>query len=459
MSSSQRPLGQAIDSPMTRVALGIGLVVMALVLLVQALLMLAVDGVTDDYVRRFMRGTVDMLVKELAPLDAAARQQRVKVLDELFAYPVVIVPASELKPSEQRQLQAGELLVHGFNRKVYAALPTLPTAVTSEGPQALPVQQVLRLGPLNADDHPGNELRLPRELWMQLAAALSLALLVFGLAAWLLRPIWRDIRALQQAADDMTAGRFDSPVPEPESRLFAPIAAGARATLERLAAALATQRELTGAVSHELRTPLARLRFAIDALVDEDDPARRELAVQACDRDIDELDALIDTSLMLARLDMGALQAQCEAGDLRTLLMSEAQSLAPLLEGRALQTELAGLPDAVRFDGRLLPYGLRNALRNAARHARSRIALSAWVEAGQLHLAVDDDGEGVPEAQREAVFTPFKRLDRAKERGSHGFGLGLAIVRRVAEAHGGEALMQAAPGLGGARLLMRWPLS
>ncbi|MEJ6005865.1 ATP-binding protein [Paucibacter sp. AS339] len=441
-------------SPMTRVALGIGLVVMALVLLVQALLMLAVDGVTDDYVRRFMRGTVDMLVKELSPLDAPARQQRVKVLDELFAYPVVIVSANELKESERQKLQAGELLVHGFNRKVYAALPA---AGLIKG-QVLPVQQVLRLGPLNADDHPGNGLHLPRELWVQLAAALSLALLVFGLAAWLLRPIWRDIRALQQAADEMTAGRFDSAVPEPESRLFAPIAAGARATLARLAAALATQRELTGAVSHELRTPLARLRFAIDALVDEDDPARRELAVQACDRDIDELDALIDTSLMLARLDMGALQAQCEPGDLRALLLSEAQSLAPLLEGRELQTELAGLPDAVRFDGRLLPYGLRNALRNAARHARSRIALTAWVEAGQLCLAVDDDGEGVPEALREAVFTPFKRLDRAKERGSSGFGLGLAIVRRVAEAHGGVALMQAAPALGGARLLLRWPL-
>ncbi|MFY7867542.1 ATP-binding protein [Roseateles sp.] len=455
MALSQRPLGQAMASPMTRVALGIGLVVMALVLLVQALLMLAVDGVTDDYVRRFMRGTVDMLVKELAPLDAAARQKRVKVLDELFAYPVVIVSASELKESERRQLQAGELLVHGFNRKVYAALPA--PAAEGQG-QVLPVQQVLRLGPLNADNHPGNELQLPRELWMQLAAALSLALLVFGLAAWLLRPIWRDIRALQQTADEMTAGRFDSVVPEPESRLFAPIAAGARATLARLAAALATQRELTGAVSHELRTPLARLRFAIDALVEEDDPARRELAVQACDRDIDELDALIDASLMLARLDMGALQAQCEPGDLRALLLSEAQSLAPLLEGRELQTELTGLSEAVRFDARLLPYGLRNALRNAARHARSRIALSAWVEAGQLCLAVDDDGEGVPEALREAVFTPFKRLDRAKERGSRGFGLGLAIVRRVAEAHGGVALIQAAPVLGGARLLLRWPV-
>jgi two-component system sensor histidine kinase RstB len=78
-------------------------------------------------------------------------------------------------------------------------------------------------------------------------------------------------------------------------------------------------------------------------------------------------------------------------------------------------------------------------------------------ESGQICLAVDDDGEGVPEAQREAVFTPFKRLDGPKERGSRGFGLGLAIVRRVAEAHGGQALMQKAPQLAGARLLMRWP--
>jgi signal transduction histidine kinase len=71
-------------------------------------------------------------------------------------------------------------------------------------------------------------------------------------------------------------------------------------------------------------------------------------------------------------------------------------------------------------------------------------------------VAVDDDGPGVPPAQREAVFTPFKRLDGERERRSRGWGLGLAIVRRVAEAHGGRATMQDAP-LGGARLLLQWP--
>jgi two-component system sensor histidine kinase RstB len=208
-------------------------------------------------------------------------------------------------------------------------------------------------------------------------------------------------------------------------------------------------------VSHELRTPLARLRFAIDALAGEDDPARREAAVQACERDLDELDALIDASLVFARLDLGAWQARPEPGDLAALLAHEARTLAPLLEGRALSTALE-LPGPVCFDARLLPYAVRNGLRNAARHAHGRIALSAWREDADVLVAVDDDGEGIPPPQREAVFQPFRRLDRSRDRASGGFGLGLAIVARVMQQHGGQASVGDSP-LGGARLLLRWP--
>lgn len=439
-----------IRSPMTRVALGLGLAALALVWLIQGLMSLAVNGVTDNYVRRFMRGTVDILVAELGPLSTEQRRARVQVLDDQFSYPVTIVSGSELNAAHRAALARGELVVLGFNRRIYAALPNTAKAEADF--------QVLRLGPLNVEARANETIvSLPREVWMQLLAGLGLALAVFALAAWILRPIWRDIRRLQMAADAMTEGRFELAIAEPESRLFAPIAAGARATLERLAAALATQRELTGAVSHELRTPLARLRFAIDALVEEEDMGKRELAVQACERDLDELDTLIDASLTIARLDMGALQPSCEPGDLQALLSHEAASLVPLLEGKQLSTNLR-LDRPVRFDARLLPYALRNALRNAARHGRARIALSAWVEDGQVFLVVEDDGEGVPENMREAVFVPFKRLDREKERGSRGFGLGLAIVRRVAEVHGGKARMGASPLLGGARLQMSWPL-
>ena len=437
--------------PLLRLAAGLGLAVLTLLLLVQALVTLAVDQVTDDYLRRFMGGTVEMLVHELAPLDEAARAQRVRELDERFAYPVVLLDAARVQAIDaaaREQLARGELVVRGFNRKVLAPLP-------GEG------GQVLELGPLDPDWNPEHRLNLPRALWLQLAAALALAVAVGLLAWWLLRPAWRDLRALQRAADALSAGRFDAPMPALRSRLFAPLGRGMRTTLERLAGALAAQRELTGAVSHELRTPLARLRFGIDALVDEDDRAARERAVAACERDIEELDALIDASLTLTRLDMGALRAAPQAGDLAALLAQEATSFSPLLDRKALTTDLR-LPVAVPFDARLLPYAVRNGLRNAARHARERIVLCAWIEPAtserpaQACIAVDDDGPGVPAEQRDAVFAPFKRLEEKSARAGRGYGLGLAIVRRVAEAHGGRALMEASP-LGGARLRICWP--
>jgi two-component system sensor histidine kinase RstB len=436
-----------------RAAAGLALAVMAMMLLVQTLVTVSVKEVTDDYVRRFMGGTVLMLQHELAPLDDATRAQRVRELDERFAYPVALSPADAFAADERARLAAGELLVTGFNRRVVAALPpAVGQPLPASGTGSL---QVLVLGPLDPDWNPEHRLYLPPQMWLQLAAALVLAGAV-GLTAWvLLRPAWRDLRALQHTADALGAGRFDTPMPTLDSRLFAPVGQGMRATLERLAAALATQRELTGAVSHELRTPLARLRFALDALVDEDDTARRADAVAACERDIAELEALIDTSLTLARLDMGAVASVLLPGDLGALLDQEVRALAPLLEGKALGTRWT-LTGPVNFDGRLLPYALRNGLRNAARHARSRIELAAWVEDGRVFIAVDDDGQGVPPAQQEAVFQPFKRLEGERERRSRGWGLGLAIVRRVAEAHGGQARMQSAP-LGGARLLMDWP--
>ena len=436
-----------------RAAAGLALAVMAMMLLVQALVTVSVKEVTDDYVRRFMGGTVLMLQHELAPLDDVTRAQRVRELDQRFAYPVALSPADAFAADERARLAAGELLVTGFNRRVVAALPpAVGQPLPASGTGSL---QVLVLGPLDPDWNPEHRLYLPPQMWLQLAAALVLAGAV-GLTAWvLLRPAWRDLRALQHTADALGAGRFDTPMPTLDSCLFAPVGQGMRTTLERLAAALATQRELTGAVSHELRTPLARLRFALDALVEEDDAARRADAVAACERDVAELEALIDTSLTLARLDMGAVAAAPVPGDLGALLDQEVRALAPLLEGKALGTNWR-LTGPVNFDARLLPYALRNGLRNAARHARSRIELAAWVEDGRVFIAVDDDGQGVPPAQQEAVFQPFKRLEGERERRSRGWGLGLAIVRRVAEAHGGQARMQNAP-LGGARLLIDWP--
>ena len=434
---------------LVRLALGLALAVLLLAAAAQAIVSLAVRDVTDDYVRRFMAGTVELLREDLAALGTEARARRVRELDERFAYPVTLADEPAFDAPARAQLAAAGMLVYGLNRRVAVSLPAPP------GGSA----QVLVLGPLDPDWNPERRLTLPRELWLQAAVALLLALGAGALAWALLRPAWRDVRALQRAGEALGAGRFDAPLPVLRSVLLRPLGEGLRATLERLASALAAQRELTGAVSHELRTPLARLRFALDALVQEPDASARERAVQACERDIEELEALIDASLLLARLDMGAVRATLQPGDLGALLQREAASLSPLLEGRELECRI-DLAGPVAFDARLIPYALRNGLRNAARHAERRIVLQAWLEptpAGPgVNVAIDDDGSGVPPALREAVFEPFRRLEGERERRSAGYGLGLAIVRRVVQAHGGQATMEDAP-LGGARLRLQWP--
>ena len=460
MRPDRRP-GRRPRAALTRLAAGLALAVLLLALAVQAIVALAVREVTDDYVRRFMAGTVELLREDLAALEPAARAPRVRELDERFAYPVALADARGFDARDLQRLAAGQMLVYGLNRRVAVALPAQasPPGPGVAGAAADPAaMQLLVLGPLDPDWNPEHRLNLPRELWLQGVVALLLAAGAGALGWLLLRPAWRDVRALQRAGEALGSGRFDAPLPVLGSVLLRPLGEGLRATLERLAAALAAQRELTGAVSHELRTPLARLRFALDALVQDDDAGSRERAVQACERDIEELEALVDASLMLAKLDMGAVRAAPQEGDLAALLRREAASMAPLLEGRELQTELQ-LPPQVAFDARLIPYAVRNGLRNAARHANRRIVLRAWIEEGgkpRVCLAIDDDGAGVPEALREAVFEPFRRLEGERERRSTGYGLGLAIVRRVALAHGGQATMENAP-LGGARLRVAWP--
>jgi len=110
----------------------------------------------------------------------------------------------------------------------------------------------------------------------------------------------------------------------------------------------------------------------------------------------------------------------------------------------------------VRGDRAALSRALRNLVDNAARHARSAVAVGVAADGAEAVVTVDDDGPGVPAGERERVFERFTRLDEGRARGAGGAGLGLALVRAVAQAHGGTARVLEAP-LGGARFELRLP--
>ena len=126
--------------------------------------------------------------------------------------------------------------------------------------------------------------------------------------------------------------------------------------------------------------------------------------------------------------------------------------------GDDLEAEAAREPDHGRSDrgpAGGLARALANVLRNAVRYARSRVSLSIERSGNRTVINVDDDGPGVPPAERQRLFEPFTRIGGSRERDSGGVGLGLAIVKSVAEWHGGEALISDSP-LGGARITITW---
>jgi signal transduction histidine kinase len=192
----------------------------------------------------------------------------------------------------------------------------------------------------------------------------------------------------------------------------------------RIEALLRAHRTLLANASHELRTPLTRIRMAVELLKANADPGRkREL-----ERDIAELDALIDEILLASRLDVVAELEMDEDVDLLALASEEC--------ARYEDAALDGQPATVRGDPRLLRRMIRNLLENARRHGAPPVAVRMRRAGGSVELTVCDQGPGIPDAEREAVFQPFQRVGTGAGGGS---GLGLALVRQIARRHGGDA--------------------
>ena len=223
--------------------------------------------------------------------------------------------------------------------------------------------------------------------------------------------------------------------------------------LARLESSQARQRRFVSDAAHELRSPVASIRqHAEVALAHPESTPIGDLAGTVHAENL-RVEGLVDDLLLLARLDEGAREAE-EQVDLDDIVLAEA---ARLRAANLLTIDTSGV-GAGRVLGRSaeLERVIRNLVDNAARHAEAVIALAVIDTGASIVLTVDDDGPGIPAADRDRVFDRFVRLDDARARDGGGSGLGLSIVRAVVEAHGGE--VRFAEGAdGGARVHARLP--
>jgi signal transduction histidine kinase len=285
----------------------------------------------------------------------------------------------------------------------------------------------------------------PRFAWLGFLALVALAVAV---AAYpLVRRLTRRLERLQSSVDALGAGDLSARVRVHGRDEVARLAESFNRAAARIESLVGSHRMLLANASHELRTPLARIRMGVELLKRGAEPARKS----QLERDIGELDQLIDEILFASRLDTLPGLETHEEVDLLALAAEEC--------ARYDHCSLEGKPLTLRGDPTLLRRLIRNVLENARRHAPgSPVEASvSQNDSGQAELRVRDHGPGIAPGERDRVFEPFYRSWQRPA--SSGTGLGLALVREIARRHGGEAICLAPPQGSGALIVVSLPLA
>lgn len=390
----------------------------------------------EHYHRDAVRGPAYSLVEQLRPLSADAREQRLRELQPHYGLTLRLVDKAQLdlQPHEQALLASDQLVIRDELTRFIAPIDS--------------TSQVLQI---DLPEEPNIALLYSAGAYAMLSCLLGIVLFFW------VRPHWRDLERLREAAQRFGENDFSARLYLSRRSNIRELAEHFNQMAARIEGLIANQRELTNGVSHELRTPIARLTFELDQL-------RRLATTQECGAliddmhaDLGDLEEMVSELLTYASLERGASEIQRQTIEAASWIDSVLGSVALEAEAAGVQLYLdACTVQDTRIEPRYMARAVINLLRNAIRYADTQVRVRLeWDDAGYV-LQVEDDGPGVPFAAREKIFEPFSRLDASRDRRTGGFGLGLALVRRVSQWHGGQAGVFDAVG-GGARFVLRWP--
>lgn len=290
---------------------------------------------------------------------------------------------------------------------------------------------------------------------MRLLDIALMALIAFSLAfpvfIWM-RPHWQEMLRLESAAQRFGEGHLTERLHFDNGSSFERLGVAFNQMADNINALIASKKQLIDGIAHELRTPLVRLRYRLEMSENLTPPES-----QALNRDIGQLEALIEELLTYARLDRPQNELMLTEPDLPAWLLTHLQDVQSVTPERAVNLVTCVIGDYGALDMRLMSRVLDNLLNNALRYSRTTVQVSLLLDGSQATLIVEDDGPGIEADARERVFEPFVRLDPSRDRATGGCGLGLAIVHSIALAMGGSVVCDESE-LGGAKFSFRWPV-
>jgi two-component system OmpR family sensor kinase len=423
-----------------RITLVVGVVAVAALLALSrlgaALLYGTLLGAADAELRADAAGVASRVVAGASPADM--RSPAIRVVDTSGA-PVDGGAALPLSPRQIRRLAAGDAITVGESRELarWLALP----AVAPDG--------TTRLVVVTGDLVGGATLLAHAAVGFLLAALLVAA--VVAAAAWAAtRAALRPVDRMRTAAAALPPGER-LPVPAPRDELRT-LAEEINLLLARRDDAVARLERFTGDAAHELRSPVAAIRAQAEVAVAHPDPELAEETLQAVADEAARLSTLLSDLLALARADAGQRPPPQPVDLVAAARAAITRAEKPGAEVPVLQL-VAPTPAQVCASPSEVALVLDNLIANARRYARSLVRVGVLPAGRSVRLVVEDDGPGIPKADRQRVFDRFVRV--APE-GGGGAGLGLALVAALVRGRGGS-VTAGATAAGGARIEVRWP--
>lgn len=394
------------------------------------------DDVHEDALRHELQGTHGLIAERLAGREAAERRAEVEAIQLLFAYPVQLQSLAEARAL----LAEPDRAALGEGRIVLSAHGTFSHQRVAGS------DDVITLGSFDMPDASGSDGGAAL-FWL---ALLSTLVGVIALPLYfLIHRLWHDVRALHDTVHHLRANAFDHPVAPLRTHLLRPVAHALQDMAQQMRTLLDGQRLMGQAMAHELRTPIARLRFTASLIEDAVPTASAGPLLQEMQSDLQWLEDLTTAGVEYVRFGRMPLVERAWV-DVAGMLQASAAVVGH--QGNRQLTWCCVPGTGVYANAAALELAVRNLLSNAMRHARREVLVTAESRHDGFHLQVEDDGPGIPRGHRQDVFAPYFRLHDAPG----GFGLGLAMVRTIAERHGGRVSIRDSL-LGGACLALFLP--
>ncbi|MGB7799742.1 two-component system sensor histidine kinase RstB [Buttiauxella sp.] len=381
-----------------------------------------------------MKSSLYLMRSELREIPPRDWNRTIKDLDLNLSFKLHIEPIDKFRLDEMtmRHLRDGEIVALDDE---YTFIQRIPRS-----------HYVLAVGPIPYLFF----LHQMRLLDVALMAFIAISL-AFPVFIWM-RPHWKDMLKLETAAQRLGTGHLDERIHFDSASSFERLGVAFNQMADSINAQIASKKLLIDGIAHELRTPLVRLRYRLEM-----SDNLTEAESLALNRDIGQLEALIEELLTYARLDRPQTELQLASVDVPRWLdehIADVRIIHPQLD---IQLDTPSAGNFGLIDLRLMERVTDNLVNNALRYSKEKLRISLWLDNKTAILQVEDDGPGIPAEERERVFEPFVRLDPSRDRATGGCGLGLAIVHSVATAMEGSVGVDSGA-LGGARFRFSWPI-